>query len=315
MEYEDAEAVLRIVMAATEASRLPIEHLDIFNEFGFAPRNLWCRVLMDAFLDFIQGSSCPVNTFQSVKTLSLVLAPSFVSLLGHNTNRLEYASTLRGIMGLWETLPKLERLEFSWYNGFETELHRRSEACAPCVILEKEKSGSSTSSLRPKRCCMVDLVLREDDLLQLVKDVLPEELLVLRDITLTTGTYDSLFSYLALPDTAIRYCRFLHLHGGRFGRPMLFFASDSSEQVKVGMEDPPMAVCTKGFTWKTSHGKESILYKEGMSDTEYQTYEVARVYRSENHDFDDFDDVPFRFAIHGYTKSPLVSGAPVLCLL
>ncbi|KAI1762142.1 hypothetical protein GGR53DRAFT_432530 [Hypoxylon sp. FL1150] len=239
-----------ITIAALHASQLPVdEHLDIFGGV------LGCSLTFDAFLPLTQRfASMPV--FSALKKLTVSLSSPFTDPAESGPNSAIDAPplagqavhgklTLRGLLDMSSIMPKLESLDLHWYNIIGNDA-----STAP--LNPPAKLGCSKFSCL-KTCKLRGVYIFEDDLLDFVKAVHPTTL-IMTDIRLMSGTYSSMFEYLALSDTPVTY---YHLDDLRVRHALVHF--DVPGKAKF----PYRGNATMGpsiLTRQQNEAKEAIRY-------------------------------------------------------
>ncbi|KAI1441251.1 hypothetical protein F5Y02DRAFT_400283 [Annulohypoxylon stygium] len=248
--WATALRTFNVTIAALHASQLPVdEHLDIY---GGVSR---CSLPYDALLPLTQRfTSMPV--FSSLKKLTVSLSSPFInpeeSTSDSAINTPEQFSqtvhgklALRGLLDMSSIMPKLESLDVHWYNiiAYDT-------STAP-LDSSVELSHSNFACL--EICRLRGVYIFESDLLEFVKAVHPSAL-TMSDIRLTSGTYSSIFEYMALLDTPITY---YHLDDLREGHALVHF--DVPGNAKFPYRGVTMGPST--LTRQENEVKEAIRYR------------------------------------------------------
>jgi hypothetical protein len=199
--WATALRTFNITMAALQESQLPIdEHLDIFGGAS------GCSLAYDAFLPLTRRFAS-MSVFSSLKKLTVSLSSPFLddkeetldtSISQHSNQSVHGTLLLQGFLGMSEIMPKLEDADIHWYN-------LRHYASTRTVDPTIHVSGSSHVNFSClKACTLSGVYLSEHDLLEFVKAVHPVAL-TMTATRLVSGTYTSLFEYLALPDTPVTH--------------------------------------------------------------------------------------------------------------
>ncbi|XDG01015.1 hypothetical protein ABKA04_000630 [Annulohypoxylon sp. FPYF3050] len=248
--WATALRTFNVTMTALHASQLPVdEHLDIYDGV------LRCSLPYDALLPLTQRfTSMPV--FSSLKKLTVSLSSPFInpeenisdpaiSIPGQSIQTFHGKLALRGLLDMSSIMPQLESLDVHWYNivACDTSVAQLNPAV--------ELGYSNFACL--KTCRLRGVYIFESDLLEFVKAIHPSAL-TMSDIRLTSGTYSSIFEYMALPNTPITY---YHLDDLREGHALVHF--DVSGNAKFPYRGVTMGPST--LTRQENEVKEATRYR------------------------------------------------------
>ncbi|TGJ82639.1 hypothetical protein E0Z10_g6143 [Xylaria hypoxylon] len=185
----------KVTMAAlNEANLCVADHLDLFGgATGYS-------LEFDAFVIFTLRK-VPVGMFMHLKRLTLSLSSPLVATSEDNSyvpdnqsQSLHTGAALRIILNVSRIMPELERVNLHWYDVGEDASSSVVHYATP-----SDTTGFS-APLHLKKCSLAGVVVSEDDLLQFITSVRPARL-KMKNVRLVSGTYNSLFKYLTLPDT------------------------------------------------------------------------------------------------------------------
>lgn len=250
--WDVALRTFKVTMAALNESQLPVdEHLNIFGSLR------GCSLACDAFLAFAQQFTS-MHVFGSLKRLTVSLSAPHKAATEHQSEAAVIETgaqaqsrhsnlILQGIMQVSRIMPALERLELHWYNLGD------SMSTSPVPSATRPESSTSSAFTCLKECSLHGIYVSESHLLQFLQAVQPATL-TLTNVRLVSGTYASIFKYMAGPDSPVTY---YHLDDIREGNALVHFDVPGSSKFRYRGGN----VGPNSLTRQTSHMKEAIHYQ------------------------------------------------------
>lgn len=246
--WEAARQTFNVAMAALYESQLPVdEHLDVFGSLN------GCSLACDTFLAVAQESAAR-HVSASLRRLSVSLsAPPLppkprISYYGFEEEEVVIDTEvptqssgshliLQDIMEVFRIMPNLESFKFHWYHlGDHASTSPATSSATPW-----ETNVSSAPMTGLKECSLHGVHMSESHLLQLLEAVHPTSL-TLTNIRLMSGTYHSIFKYLADPDTPVTHT---YLDDIRVGSDLVHFEIPGNSKFRYLRDDPGPSTLTR----------------------------------------------------------------------
>ncbi|KAI0533029.1 hypothetical protein GGR58DRAFT_522184 [Xylaria digitata] len=228
-----------ITMAALSKSELLVyEQLDIYGTISS------CSLNYDAFLSLSQQISF-LSIFYRLKKLMLSLSSPYDASTEHTPTQETTAISLSQTAHV-VYMPNLEALHMHWYS-------LRSDAPATSVQPAPGIDNAIVPAIAHlKECSVRGVYTTKGDLLRFIKAVNPS-VLIMADVSLTSGTYTSIFDHLTNPETSITH---YFLDDIREGTNLVHFDTEGTSKF-------PYKGIEMGHSWltrDTTHFKEPIRY-------------------------------------------------------